>query len=81
MPKDPSEPEPYKTVGKVARFYKAIIQMVIGTVGVIVIGVRLAMDLCFRPVDATMAGQHLFTYIGLTLGLRRAGVRAGPTPL
>lgn len=62
-------PEPYRTVGQVARFYKALLQMFIGVGGAAVIVVRLFIDLFGRHLDAAKAGQNLFVNIGLTLGI------------
>jgi hypothetical protein len=61
-------PEPYKTLGPRAHFYKALIQMIIGVVGAGVVCYHLLADVFSRQVLAKQASEHLFLNVGITLG-------------
>jgi hypothetical protein len=63
-------PEPYRTVGEKAHFYKAVVQMGIGVVGTVGVLVHLVLNLFNVPMKT--AGQRLFVDIGLTLGVAAA---------
>jgi hypothetical protein len=69
MSQESETPEPYRTVGEKARFYKALVQMAIGAAGAVIVSIRLIVDIVGRGLDATHASEHLFINIGLTLGL------------
>ncbi|MEV0006319.1 hypothetical protein AB0H28_29120 [Micromonospora sp. NPDC050980] len=65
-------PEPYRTLGEAARFFKALLQMAVGTVGALIVIVRVGIDALHRNLDAAQVTSHLFINIGLTLGVAAA---------
>jgi hypothetical protein len=69
---DEDLPEPYRSVGEKAHFLKAVVQMAIGSVGLVATFVWLLFGLLVKHVDVVAAGRTLFAGVGLTLAAATA---------
>lgn len=65
-------PSPYRQAAPVAHYVKAVIQMVAGSATILVAAWRLFQNLALQHESADMAGIHLFSIVGLGLGIGAA---------
>ncbi len=65
-------PSPYRQAAPVAHYFKAVIQMIAGSATILIATWRLFQNLALQHESAGMAGVHLFSIVGLGLGIGAA---------